>query len=53
MPPIETKNMTAADVDQLTTLTRDSMLKSILEMAQTLETKVEPQANGVSTAIEI
>ncbi|KAJ5552421.1 hypothetical protein N7494_001799 [Penicillium frequentans] len=53
LPPIETKNMTAADVDQLTTLTRDSMLKSILEMAQTLENKVEPQANGVSTAIEI
>ncbi|KAJ5986338.1 hypothetical protein N7451_010703 [Penicillium sp. IBT 35674x] len=53
LPPIETKNMTAADVDQLTTLTRDSMLKSILGMAQTLENKVEPQANGVSTAIEI
>ncbi|KAJ5657830.1 uncharacterized protein N7484_001479 [Penicillium longicatenatum] len=53
LPPIETKNMTSADVDQLTTLTRDSMLKSILEMAHTLENKVEPQANGVSTAIEI
>ncbi|KAJ6110177.1 hypothetical protein N7486_002412 [Penicillium sp. IBT 16267x] len=53
LPPIETKNMTSADVDQLTQLTRDSMLKSILEMAQTLENKVEPQANGVSTAIKI
>ncbi|KAJ5750773.1 1-acyl-sn-glycerol-3-phosphate acyltransferase [Penicillium manginii] len=52
LPPIETKNLTPADVDRLTTSTREDMLKTILEFAET--SKVETsRANGVSTAIEI
>lgn len=53
LPPIETKNLTSADVDQLTQSTRDSMLKTILEMAESQENQVESRPNGVSTAVEI
>ncbi|OMP83950.1 putative 1-acyl-sn-glycerol-3-phosphate acyltransferase [Diplodia seriata] len=33
LPPIHTKGLTAADVDRITTQTRDSMLKSLQELA--------------------
>ncbi|KAJ6014905.1 20S cyclosome subunit (BimA/Nuc2/Cdc27) [Penicillium herquei] len=50
---LSTSNLTPADVDQLTQSTRDSMLNTIMEMAQTQEEKVESRTNGVSTAVEI
>ncbi|CEJ61051.1 Putative 1-acyl-sn-glycerol-3-phosphate acyltransferase [Penicillium brasilianum] len=53
LPPIETKDLTPADVDQLTQSTRDSMLKAILSMAQEGSKVESPRANGVSSAIEI
>jgi lysophosphatidate acyltransferase len=54
LAPIETKDLTAADVDSLTQSTRDSMLKNIVAMARPEETKVDAShANGVSTAIQI
>lgn len=53
LPPIETKNLTPADVDRLTVSTRDSMLEAMMSMAKQTQ-KVEPsRTNGVSTAIEI
>ena len=54
LPPIETKNLTAADVDSLTQSTRESMLKTLTEMAHANKEKV-PAARGpaVSTAVEI
>ncbi|KAJ6164102.1 hypothetical protein N7470_002774 [Penicillium chermesinum] len=57
LPPIETKNLTPADVDELTTSARDSMLKTLMDMAQSetdSETdKTSSRANGVSTGVEI
>ncbi|KAJ5369010.1 1-acyl-sn-glycerol-3-phosphate acyltransferase [Penicillium cataractarum] len=53
LPPINTKDLTPADVDQLTQSTRDSMLKAILSMAQEGSKVESSRANGVSTAIEI
>jgi hypothetical protein len=53
LPPIETEDLTPADVDNLTQTTRDSMLKNIMEMAHTEEAKVEARANGVSSAVQI
>ncbi|KAJ5888703.1 20S cyclosome subunit (BimA/Nuc2/Cdc27) [Penicillium taxi] len=48
LPPIETKQLTAADVDSLTTSTRDAMLRTIMEMAG-----VEESSESVSTAVEL
>jgi lysophosphatidate acyltransferase len=46
--------LTAADVDQLTKSTRESMLKTLLEMSAKNGTEVDSSlANGTSTAIEI
>lgn len=53
LPPIETKELTPADVDSLTQTTRDSMLKNIMAMAHTEAAKVDARANGVSTAVQI
>jgi lysophosphatidate acyltransferase len=53
LPPIETEDLTPADVDNLTQTTRESMLKNIMEMAHTEEAKVEARANGVSSAVQI
>lgn len=54
LPPIETKNLTSADVDSLTQSTRETMLKTIVAMARTKESKVDaPRANGVSSAVGI
>ncbi|OQD67323.1 hypothetical protein PENDEC_c039G02913 [Penicillium decumbens] len=56
LPPIETKHLTAADVDSLTQSTRESMLKSLMTMAHTEETKTKidaSRANGVSSSIQI
>lgn len=53
LPPIETKNLTPADVDSLTQTTRESMLKNIMEMAHNQKTEVDGRANGVSTAVQI
>lgn len=54
LPPIETKELTSADVDDLTQTTRDSMLKTLAAMAETEERKVDAsQANGVSSSVEI
>ncbi|KAJ5590293.1 20S cyclosome subunit (BimA/Nuc2/Cdc27) [Penicillium hetheringtonii] len=52
LPPIETKDLSPADVDRLTTITRESMLKTIQEFAQA--NSIESKATkGVSTAVEI
>lgn len=53
LPPIETKELTPADVDSLTQTTRDSMLKNIMAMAHTEAAKVDARPNGVSTAVQI
>ncbi|KAJ5668993.1 1-acyl-sn-glycerol-3-phosphate acyltransferase [Penicillium macrosclerotiorum] len=55
LPPILTKDLTSADVDQLTLSTRESMLQTIKDMAEAQGNKVEESSrpNGVSTAIEI
>ncbi|KAJ5171835.1 20S cyclosome subunit (BimA/Nuc2/Cdc27) [Penicillium capsulatum] len=53
LPPIITKDLTSADVDQLTVSTRESMLKTITDMAHKQENKEFPRANGVSTGVEI
>lgn len=54
LPPIETKNLTSADVDHLTQSTRDSMLKTLADMSNTQERKVDAsRANGVSSSVEI
>ncbi|KAF7713109.1 1-acyl-sn-glycerol-3-phosphate acyltransferase domain-containing protein [Penicillium ucsense] len=53
LPPIETKNMTPPDVDQLTVSTRESMLQAMMSMAKHSH-KIEPsRSNGVSTGIQI
>ncbi|KAJ5103063.1 hypothetical protein N7532_003592 [Penicillium argentinense] len=47
-------NIKVKDVDRLTTTTRESMLTTLLDMAQAEDNKVESsRANGVSTAVEI
>ncbi|KAJ5815589.1 hypothetical protein N7474_007366 [Penicillium riverlandense] len=54
LPPIQTQDLTTADVDSLTLSTRESMLKTLVEMAHANKEKTNT-ANGaaVSTAVEI
>lgn len=55
LPPIATTGMTTADVDELTKTTQESMLKTLLGMAQKDASKVNDasHANGTSTAVQI
>ncbi|PLB33945.1 1-acylglycerol-3-phosphate O-acyltransferase SLC1 [Aspergillus candidus] len=54
LPPIPTEGLTAADVDKLTTSTRESMLKTLLEMSNGSAAEADTaRANGTSTAVEI
>ena len=54
LPPILTKDLTSGDVDNLTQLTRDSMLKTLAEMSHVHKNEVDmSRTNGVSSAIEI
>ncbi|KAJ5151165.1 1-acyl-sn-glycerol-3-phosphate acyltransferase [Penicillium canariense] len=53
LPPIITKDLTPADVDQLTQSTRASMLKTIMSMTREANMVEFSRANGVSTAVEI
>lgn len=54
LPPILTTNLTSADVDKLTTSTRDSMLNTLIELSHAQKEKVDvAHANGVSSAIGI
>lgn len=54
LPPILTTNLTSADVDKLTTSTRESMLNTLIELSHAQKEKVDvSHANGVSSAIEI
>ncbi|BDD63093.1 1-acylglycerol-3-phosphate O-acyltransferase [Monascus purpureus] len=55
LPPISTTGMTPADVDNLVNSTRESMLKTLLDMAREhrkeVDGKVKP--NATSTAVEL
>ncbi|KAF7594532.1 1-acylglycerol-3-phosphate O-acyltransferase [Aspergillus hancockii] len=54
LPPISTEGLTAADVDQLTKSTRESMLETLLEMSAKNPSEVDRLLpNGTSTAVEI
>ncbi|KAF9893381.1 1-acylglycerol-3-phosphate O-acyltransferase [Aspergillus nanangensis] len=53
LPPISTEGMTPSDVDGLTKSTRDAMLKVLLDMSQSEESKAESRPNGTSTAVDI
>ncbi|PWY70479.1 1-acylglycerol-3-phosphate acyltransferase [Aspergillus heteromorphus CBS 117.55] len=54
LPPISTKGLTPADVDALTTSTRESMLKTLLEMSEKDEKEIDSAAtNGSSTSVEL
>ncbi|KAL4889209.1 hypothetical protein BDV59DRAFT_121408 [Aspergillus ambiguus] len=51
LPPISTEGMTSADVDNLTKSTRESMLKTLLEMSA--PEQAADSTNAKSTAVEI
>ncbi|KAJ5473513.1 20S cyclosome subunit (BimA/Nuc2/Cdc27) [Penicillium sp. IBT 31633x] len=54
LPPIQTQDLTSADVDKLTQSTRDSMLKTLEAMSHAQKNETDaPRTNGVSSAIEI
>ncbi|KAH8696028.1 putative 1-acylglycerol-3-phosphate acyltransferase [Talaromyces proteolyticus] len=54
LPPIETKNLTPANVDQLTHDTRETMLKVLTELSQQSQQQVHGVApRGSSTAVEL
>ncbi|PWY93259.1 1-acyl-sn-glycerol-3-phosphate acyltransferase [Aspergillus sclerotioniger CBS 115572] len=52
LPPISTEGLTSADVDALTKSTRESMLKTLLELSEKDETDTVA-ANGKSTSVEL
>lgn len=52
LPPISTKGLTAADVDDLTTSTRDTMLKTLVEMSTKNRSALD-SGNAMATAVEI
>ncbi|KAL6234987.1 hypothetical protein BDW75DRAFT_150336 [Aspergillus navahoensis] len=53
LPPISTEGLTAADVDKLTTSTRDSMLKTLLELSNAEPADPSSSSKGQSTAVEL
>lgn len=54
LPPIETKNLTPADVDKLTNDTRELMLKTYIALSDTSEQQLDGAASRASTtAVEI
>lgn len=54
LPPIETKNLTAADVDKLTNDTRELMLKTYTGLSKKSEQQLDGAVHhGSSTAVEI
>lgn len=50
LDPISTKGLTAADVDQLTTSTRDKMLQTLNELSQDSDTRSVSPAEGKKTS---
>lgn len=52
LPPIATKDLTSADVDNLTTSTRESMLKTLAEMSRKNTSELDA-GKATATAIEI
>ncbi|RDW90510.1 1-acylglycerol-3-phosphate O-acyltransferase SLC1 [Aspergillus mulundensis] len=53
LPPISTEGLTAEDVDKLTTSTRESMLKNLLELSNAEPADLPASHKGQSTAVEI
>lgn len=54
LPPISTKGLTPADVDNLARTTREAMLKCLAEMSNKDEREVDATVrNGKSSAVEI
>ena len=62
LPPISTKGLTSADVDKLTTDTREAMVQAIMDMHKTrdeflangkVETAAVTQTRAKTTAMEI
>jgi lysophosphatidate acyltransferase len=54
LPPIETKELSNADVDDLAQSTRELMLKTLAELSGQNEQEVDGTAlRGSSTAVEI
>ncbi|PYH95781.1 1-acyl-sn-glycerol-3-phosphate acyltransferase [Aspergillus ellipticus CBS 707.79] len=54
LPPISTEGLTPADVDALTKSTRESMLKTLLEMSEKDESETDSAvSNGKTTAVEL
>lgn len=55
LPPISTTGMTPADVDSLVNSTRESMLKTLLDMAREHRKEVDGNVkpNSTSTAVEL
>ncbi|OKL60990.1 hypothetical protein UA08_03641 [Talaromyces atroroseus] len=54
LPPIETKDLQTADVDKLTTDTRDTMLKTLTELShKSEEQKEELDGGSTSTAVDL
>lgn len=53
LPPIETKNLTPADVDKLTNDTRELMLKTYTALSNKSEQHLDGAVRASSTAVEI
>lgn len=54
LPPIETKDLTAADVDKLTNDTRELMLKTYTGLSENSGQQLDGAVHhGSSTAVEI
>lgn len=54
LPPIQTQDLTSADVDNLTQSTRSSMLETLAAMSHAQKNEVDAsRANGVSSAMKI
>lgn len=53
LPPIATKDLTTADVDNLTTSTRDSMLKTLVEMSSKNKPIDSANSTATATAVEL
>ncbi|OJJ50536.1 hypothetical protein ASPZODRAFT_148029 [Penicilliopsis zonata CBS 506.65] len=53
LPPISTKGLTAADVNELTKSTQEMMLSTLVEMSHAEKSEITTAPNAVSSAIEI
>ncbi|KAL4777581.1 hypothetical protein BDW60DRAFT_5522 [Aspergillus nidulans var. acristatus] len=53
LPPISTDGLTAADVDGLTTSTRESMLNTLLELSNAEPTDLRSSSKGQSSAVDL